>query len=226
MFARNREWSRNKDGDKALLTHCRKSSQIVSLSSANLLLLPESPLRTEANLRKFWQALRQMEERPEAARILREAPAFRSAVENQWTVNRKQVANELGRMLRIRIPRYQVNVLTTHPEIPTGYAVPQLHAICWGHREEFKTYHSVYLAHELLHFVLQFDDREISHAMVELIADDELRLRLNKTGRYFQYPGHARLLPIKKKLLPHWQRYLSRKRGTIVTFLRECQRFI
>ncbi len=158
--------------------------------------------------------------------MLHESALFQSTVKHQWEINRKQIADELGQMLRIPLPRTRVNVFTTHPEIPTGYAVPQLRAICWGHYEDFKNYHSVYLTHELLHFVLPFDSREIGHALIELIADNELRIRINRTGRYFQYPGHARLLPLKRKLLPYWNRYLGRRTGNIRKLFQECQKAI
>jgi len=49
--------------------------------------------------------------------------------------------------------------------------------------------------------------KRTSHGIIELITDNELRIRLNKKGRYFnekgQDVGHPYLREIEKKILPY-----------------------
>jgi len=224
MFARNLEGAGKDPPNRPSSGIGAKLSMIAALSVPDLLVILGSPLRSQTNLQKLLKDIASIERDPLSVRILQEADAFRLTVQNQWAKNRKQIEYELERMLRIPIPQDYVKVFTTHAEIPVGHALPGLHVICWGHKEEFKNYHSVFLAHELLHFVLPPDQLEVDHALIELVADDELRLRLNGSRRYFQFQGHERLRPLKKRLMPHWQRYLRSKTGNTLTLLADCRK--
>lgn len=62
-----------------------------------------------------------------------------------------------------------------------------------------------YIIYEALHSL--FGPSEVEHAIIELIADNELRIRLNKSGEYFEY-GHDYLRPVLIKLIPEWKSYL------------------
>jgi hypothetical protein len=61
-----------------------------------------------------------------------------------------------------------------------------------------------------LHIVfdeLEIGEKKISHGIIELITDNELRIRLNKKGKYFKEQdrdvGHPYLREIEKKILPY-----------------------
>lgn len=90
----------------------------------------------------------------------------------------------------------------------------------WGidklHR--FKNYSTVYLVHEVLHSL--FKRNNVTHAIIELIADNELRVRLNKPlskkQRYLtpsnrSMEGHPWLDELRLQILPHWIKYLAGK---------------
>ena len=91
--------------------------------------------------------------------------------------------------------------------------------IAWGHNEDWPNYATVYLWHEILHSYLGYSEKE--HALIELIADEELRIQLNG-GKYPPFVvGHKNLEKMKKKLLPQWRKYLKLKNRNIREFLRK-----
>ena len=51
------------------------------------------------------------------------------------------------------------------------------------------------------------------HAIIELSCDNELRIRLNGGGKYFEENnvpvGHKYLVALSKKILPDWKKYLD-----------------
>ncbi len=95
-------------------------------------------------------------------------------------------------------------VYITHPSLKNGKSISD-GKIEWGHKEEWPNYTTIYLWHEILHSYLPHDD--LSHAIIQLITDNELRILLNG-GRYPPFEGHEDLFPIMKKLLPYWKRYI------------------
>ena len=212
----------NSHHDRRFLVKCNRIAQLARLSTTSFLLIPDS----ERVFCEFLSDIDKIGDYRETRHLLQEAQEFQLEVMNQWSENRKRIEAELIRILRIPLPKAAVKVYTTHPSLGTGYAVPQLHAICWGHSEEFPNYHSVYLVHELLHLVLPSDAREIDHALIELIADNELRIRLNGSGKYFEYPGHKHLASLERRLLPQFREYMRRRSGSIWTLIRKCQRAI
>lgn len=81
--------------------------------------------------------------------------------------------------------------------------------IVWGCHERWPHYTSVYIWHEILHAYLGHDDS--AHALIQLIADNELRVRLNG-GAYPPFEGHPDLFPRMRRILPHWRAYLETDR--------------
>jgi hypothetical protein len=65
--------------------------------------------------------------------------------------------------------------------------------------------------HEILHFYwLKPKDENLSHAIIELVTDNELRIRLNG-GKYPPFVGHSWLEKIRRKIYPYWKKYLNKK---------------
>ena len=88
----------------------------------------------------------------------------------------------------------------------------------------------VYLMHETLHLILdkKLGKNNLAHAIIELITDQELRIRLNKNGVYFKESkegvGHPFLLKLSKAILPYWKKYLKSKNKNIVNFYLEMEK--
>ncbi|MBI2019365.1 hypothetical protein HYS95_01690 [Candidatus Daviesbacteria bacterium] len=87
------------------------------------------------------------------------------------------------------------------------WAVSGDNDIAWGHAPEWNNYATVYLWHEALHSYLDYTD--LSHALIQFVTDNELRVRLNKGDTYPPFVGHKDLFPLMNKLLPNWQSYLA-----------------
>ena len=122
------------------------------------------------------------------------------------------------------MPDEEITVYITHPKLYNGISLPDKKFIGWGHSEDWKNYTTVYLAHELLHIILsrKIGLDETSHAIVELIADNEVRTRLNKGSLYFKdgkyKVGHGFLRKTIKSIMPYWKKYLKNQKKDIVSF--------
>ena len=153
MLARCSKWEGEGSREKPWLTSYGKLSMIAGLSVPDLLLMPDSPLRSQANLRKFRKDIESIKHDPKSIQILQEAVAFRLTVQSQWVRNRKQIDCELRKMLRIPIPRDPVEVFITHPRIPVGHAIPRLRALSPNHKTTSSSGHCAQAATPLSVFI-------------------------------------------------------------------------
>lgn len=155
--------------------------------------------------------------------LYRETEKYCAFVERQWKQNKDLVLRELPAITGLTLPSEDITVYITHPALRNGVALLRLNAICWGHPEDWKNYTTVYLCHELLHILtIKQRDSEVMHAIIELACDNELRIRLNGMGEYFneggKQVGHSELLKIEKKILLHWRKYLKDDKKDIFEF--------
>jgi hypothetical protein len=105
-------------------------------------------------------------------------------------------------------------VYITHPSLKNGFNGRD-GTIAWGHNEDWPNYSVVYLWHEILHSYFELSD--LDHALIELLTDNELRVRLNG-GKYPPFVGHENLEKLKYKILPYWKKYLKSKNKNIFEF--------
>lgn len=155
--------------------------------------------------------------------LYRETEEYRIFVEHQWNQNKNKVLSELPIITGLKLPDEDITVYITHPALRNGVTLSRLNSICWGHPEDWKNYTTVYLCHELLHILtVERRNSEVMHAIIELACDNELRIRLNSKGEYFnengKQVGHSELLKIEKKILPHWRKYLKEEKENIFEF--------
>jgi hypothetical protein len=110
-------------------------------------------------------------------------------------------------------------VYITHPSLGHGRSF-QDGTITWGHNEDWQNYSVIYLWHEILHSYFELSD--LDHALIELLTDNELRIRLNG-GKYPPFIGHENLEKLKYKILPYWRKYLKSKNKNIFEFKNHLQ---
>jgi len=71
----------------------------------------------------------------------------------------------------------------------------------------------------------KIENFDVIHALIELMTDNELRIRLNRKGVYFRERksdvGHQFLRTLEKRILPHWKLYLKSKNKNIFVFEKE-----
>ncbi len=117
------------------------------------------------------------------------------------------------------LPKKQISVYVTHPKLNNGICLSP-NIICWGHEEEWKNYSIVYLCHEILHTMFWEDNSEITHSVIELATDNELRIRLQKKGKYFETKTNRKIL---KKIYPKWINYLKNNNQNLKEFIQELK---
>ena len=151
----------------------------------------------------------------EFKRAFKETQQYLIRIEKQWRKNEKFVFNYFKKILGLKLLNIEVTIIITHPKLHQGHAFPKEKLIIWGHSEDWKNYSTIYIAHELLHILTEgkYKNFDMMHALIELATDNELRIRLNKRGEYFQEGkfevGHKNLRNLEKKLLPIWKKSLT-----------------
>ncbi len=158
----------------------------------------------------------------EFKKTYQETKLYKKWISKQWSCNKIKVNSILKRILKIDIHKIKFKVFLTHPRLTNGHYLGD-YRICWGHPEDWKNYSIAYLIHEALHEILK-DHTKLMHAIIELIADNQLRIKLNKKGRYFEIKGHLELKKIEKILYPYWKKYLKDDTKNIFDFLKESKR--
>jgi len=163
----------------------------------------------------------------EFKKLHKETEKYLNFVKNQWKRNEKEIYKIMEKITGLKLPNENITVFITHPKLKNGRNFPDLNAISWGHKEDWKNYSTVYIAHELMH-ILTFKKTknfDVMHALIELMTDNELRIRLNKKGKYFKENkfdvGHQFLRKLEKRILPYWKLYLKSKDKNIFVFEKE-----
>lgn len=161
---------------------------------------------------------------PETKRLIKETEKYRDWLEKEWNKKGEKTLNELEKIIRMPLPNKKIFVYVTHPKLRNGMAItPKI--IVWGHSEDWLNYSIVYLCHEILHTILQGDRSDITHAIIELTTDQELRIRLGKKGKYFKEGkfdvGHFNLRKLEKKILPYWKNYLKDPKQNLKDFIQK-----
>ena len=114
----------------------------------------------------------------EFKKLLSETEKYKDFVEKQWKKNEKFVLEYFKDTLGLKIPKDKITIYIFHPKSFNGHANSEKKTIKWGHSEDWKNYSTVYLAHEILHIIVN-DTSENMHAIIQLATDNELRIRLN-----------------------------------------------
>ncbi len=158
----------------------------------------------------------------EFKKTYQETKLYKKWISKQWNYNKIKINSILKRILKIDIPKTKFKVFLTHPQLTNGCYLDD-YRICWGHQENWKNYSLVYLVHEALHEILKDHDKLV-HAVIELVADNQLRIELSKKGKYFDIAGHTELKNIEKQIYPYWKKYLKDEKMNIFDFLKEIKK--
>ena len=163
----------------------------------------------------------------EYKRLIQETKKYTIFVQKQWRRNEKKILSFVESITGIKLPKKTIDIYLTHPKLNNGMTLDDS-TIVWSHSEDWKNYATVYLCHELMHIFTNHDPSEITHAVIELMTDNELRIHLNGKGIYFKESGkevgHRSLRKLEKKILPRWKIYLKKKDKNIFKFLEEIKR--
>lgn len=177
---------------------------------------------TKKNLRLFTEELFDFLEKLSCSekfkKIYSQTEKYLEFCEDQWDENYQETQQIIRDLTGFNLNKKFV-IYITHPGLKNGKYMGE-NKIAWGHNEDWNNYTTVYLWHEILHSY--FDSSDLNHALIELIADEELRSQLNDS-KYPPFIGHEYLESIKKKLLPRWRKYLKLDKKSILKFRRDIK---
>lgn len=170
-----------------------------------------------ADLKKIHQEIFKSKE---FQKLFKETKNHLDFVKNQWGKNENQALKILKEISGLSLPAQEITIYITHPNSCNGKTIDK-NTIVWGHTEDWENYATVYLSHELLHIMTwpsHFQKNyNISHALICLATNNELRIRLNKKGKYFKtrkiYTEYPEMIKLEKTILPYWKKYLGGKIG-------------
>ena len=166
----------------------------------------------ETQTKQMKAVLREIKKDKRVKRLIEETKLYCEKVRKDWERNKRKALKWLSELSGISLPSTTITVLITHPKLRNGVYIGEK-IICWGGPEEYPNFNTAGLCHEILHYLTYSRKRsKIMHSIIELLAEEEIRIRLNKKGRYFQYPGRKDLKKIKRFVFPYWKRYLSERK--------------
>jgi len=161
---------------------------------------------------------------PQVKRLIKETEKYRNWLEKEWGKKEGKALNELEKIIKIPLPKKKISVYVTHPKLKNGMAINKT-TIVWGHKEDWPNYSIIYLCHEILHTILWDYASDITHAIIELATDQELRTRLTGRGEYFKEGkfnvGHTDLRKFIERLLPRWRKYLNKPKQNLKDFIQK-----
>lgn len=177
------------------------------------------------NIKLTEEILNQEIDSKEFREIYKETKSYKIKTEKQWEQNEKRALKHLKDITGLKLPNTVIFVYLVHPALHDGrYWRDNVNTITWGHSEDWENYTTIYLCHEIMHFLTKdyTGDKKILHALIEFACDNELRIRLNQNGKYFKEGrfrvGHKSLQKIEKKILPQWRQYLKNRKKSKENF--------
>ncbi|MBU1895712.1 hypothetical protein KJ641_02485 [Patescibacteria group bacterium] len=166
--------------------------------------------------RKLPKYLRVLKQSKFYKTILEQTVKYLNFCEKQWDDNYPLSSKVIKKLTDFKLNK-EFTIYITHPGLRNGVCLKD-DKIAWGHHEDWSNYATVYLWHEILHSYFEYTD--LDHALIQLIADEELRIKLNG-GKYPPFVGHKDLFPLMRIILPNWKKYLKSNSNDIMQLKRE-----
>jgi hypothetical protein len=157
-------------------------------------------------------------------KIYKQTKSYLNFCKKEWQKNYLKTIEIMTELTGINFSKENKKfiVYITHPSLKNGFNCRD-GTITWGHNEDWQNYSVIYLWHEILHSYFELTD--LNHTLIELLTDNELRIRLNG-GKYPPFEGHKGLEKLKYKILPYWKKYLKSKDKNIFEFKKSLEDII
>ena len=136
-----------------------------------------------------------------------------------WKKNKTFLQDYIEKVLGIT-EKFDVKVNVLNPRLMIGCSnLAGESFFGMRHRDPSKNvaYNTVYLLHEALHSYLPYnkewndDQRNVSHAVIQLATDNELWKRFGINDFEYGTIGHDSVIPVQKRMVPLWNSYLEKK---------------
>lgn len=160
---------------------------------------------------------REVQKSEEFKRLYKETRDYSAITKKRWEEKEKEIFSFIKNVSGVSIPNISIKIFIDHPNINTGCSFSDKNIIYWGHPEDWENYSVVYICHEIMHGLTKQNEKNknIMHALIELMTDNELRIKLNKKGKYFKENGleigHYELRALSEKIMPYWEKYLKKR---------------
>lgn len=175
-----------------------------------------------SNLRQskggLFEFLDNVKQTPQFKAILERTLARKAYCEKQWENNLAFTHKAIKDMTGID-PKGKFTIFIGYPGLQGGRNYGEK-TIAWGGLESWPNYSTIYIWHEILHSIIpgpELRPTDLDHALIQLIAENELKARLNKSS-YPPFEGHDSLVSIETKILPFWKDYLENPKKDILSF--------
>lgn len=149
-------------------------------------------------------------------------------VTKEYLENFDTVKDYFHNTLKIK-PNLTINAYIVSPDLRTGLAYyNDDNSIILGHKNGnlIKNYNTTYLVHEAMHCLYPYlnepprntfttGDVNLTHALIELVSDNELFTKLDSQNRYMNNEkllGHSFTREHKKVIMPYWFKFLGLSR--------------
>ncbi len=154
--------------------------------------------------------------------ILDQTKTYQEKIEQEWDANLEKSFRFMQEMTALPLDN-SYTVFVTHPSLPNGRYLGSKQ-IAWGGPPKFENHNTVYLWHEVLHDHENLGtDDNTGHAIIELLADNNLRVHLNGENLE-KLMGHASLNRIRSAIYADdWQQYIASSEKDILKFKTEMK---
>ena len=144
----------------------------------------------------------------------KETLLYKKRLEYEWKTKRKDIEKHIKDIMKIKL-NVRCICYVVHEKLNVAYNLKN-NIIIFGFENYCKNFCMIYLVHKVLHYVFPMK----YHAIIQLIADNELRLRMNEKEEYF-YINKNKLdnEPLCYELYDKWINYLEDKEMNINTFI-------
>ncbi len=145
---------------------------------------------------------------------LKGAEDFKFKSEEEWKRNYEKSSALMKDITGLDLS-LTINVYILNPANHIGRSLGN-NTVAWGAPDEFHQYTTIYIWHEILHSYMKLNN--ISHSIIELATDNELRVRMNG-GTMEPLIGHDYLKDVRKILFDSdWNEYLNTKNTNLIEF--------
>lgn len=144
--------------------------------------------------------------------MLQQAKENCERIQQNWIIKNKEINDYLKKIFKMDFV-LEIKAFIVSPNLNSGQNIGN-NCFVWGHQKGIsdENYDLVYLVHESLHSFFNKDN--LSHAIIEKIADIELAKILNKTT--LGYETHDFTKKEHIRIFPFWNLYMKRTKREIV----------
>lgn len=196
-----------------LRVHCADSLASIEGTAKREQLIP-----FDQAISRVAAAISQMRTTPEFKEFLAAIERSTTLLKSEWQRLGPPTTKIMAELTDIDFSKKGITVNVMHPGLPAGHCNTKNNSITWRYVgdefpqgksfDAFPFYNTVYLWHERLH--AELPDGDLEHAVIQLLTDNELRVRLNG-GSYPPFVGHDSpeysLMERMAKYLEDWNKF-------------------